>query len=294
MDYFWRQKKQYFSGQFRPYWLPYLQPGRPPVLVVQVPVPIRMDNKCANLWEPTKSVEAKAKSRAQRNRDFKRSQAFREKKSVCAILPFYELDGQDLKKEIEDCTVTGDTVKFRKTENPVMPGSELSDKEFHKLFYQPANVQDLAAVVNDTLVCSLRRAESKVKDLEAVLNQLKSSYMSVTQQHSMEKEQSNETLDFHINMNEMLRWKITDLEERNRQLKEANETWSSACERLLDDKEQLKSTVQSCFENLDSYSKMKKDKTKKGTQKDTQPMDTEQECEWCPIVKAFYRVCSPT
>ena len=77
-----------------------------------------------------------------------------------------------------------------------------------------------------------------------------------------------------------------DLEEQNRQLTEANKILLTANERLVDDKEQLTSTVQSCFENLDSYSKMKKDKTvsskKKGTQKDTQPMDTEQDCEWCP------------
>ena len=101
MDYYRRQNfGQFYGGQFRPYWLPYNQPGQPQVLVVQVPFPVRMDNDCVDPDQPT--VSQKSKSRAQRNRDFTRRQTFIEKKSVCAIMPFYELEGQNLTNEIQD------------------------------------------------------------------------------------------------------------------------------------------------------------------------------------------------
>ena len=62
-------------------------------------MPVRMENNC-DPDQPT--VIQKLKSRAQRNRDFNRRQTFLEKKSVCAILPFYELEGQDLSNEIQN------------------------------------------------------------------------------------------------------------------------------------------------------------------------------------------------
>ena len=102
MDYYGRPKfGQSYSEQFRPYWLPNNQPGQPPVIVVQVPLPVRMENNCFDSdIKPT--LIHRSKSRAQRNRDFKRRQTFLEKKSVCAIMPFYELEGQDLTNEIQD------------------------------------------------------------------------------------------------------------------------------------------------------------------------------------------------
>ena len=46
----------------------------------------------------------------------------------------------------------------RKTVCSLMPSSELSDKEFRKLFSRPASHPDLSVAVNNTLVCSLRLA----------------------------------------------------------------------------------------------------------------------------------------
>ena len=102
MDYYGRQKfGQSYSEQFRPYyWLPNNQPGQLPVLVVQVPLPVRMENNCFDS-DTKPSLIHISKSRAQKNRDFKRRQTFLEK-SVCAIMPFYELEGQDLTNGIQD------------------------------------------------------------------------------------------------------------------------------------------------------------------------------------------------
>ena len=100
MDNYGRQKfGQLYGGQFRPYWLPSNQPSQPPVLVVQIQLPVRMENNCVDPDQPT--VIQKLKSRVQRSRDFNRRQTFLEKKSVFAILPFYELEGQDLSNEIQ-------------------------------------------------------------------------------------------------------------------------------------------------------------------------------------------------
>ena len=83
------------------YWFPNNQPDLPPVLVVQVPLPVRMENNCFDSDTKPTLIHI-SKSRAQKNRDFKRRQTFLEKKSVCAIMPFYELEGQDLTNEIQD------------------------------------------------------------------------------------------------------------------------------------------------------------------------------------------------
>ena len=297
MDYKRRQDVgQFYSGQLRPYWLPYKQPGQPPVLVVQVPVSLRMNNECFDTYKPTASL--KWKSRAQRDRDAKRRQAFHEKKYVCVTMPFYGLESQEFNST---CTIQCDADDRKNTQTlerkaicSLFPGSELPDKQFRK-FFRPASRPDIHLAVNGTLMSSLKFAKTKIEELEAKLDQLNQSNILVQKQLSMEKDQSTETLGFHHFNNEMLRCKIADLEERNRQLQEANKLLLTATERLVDDKEQLSSVVQSCFENLDSYKRMKKTNKKViPDQNDSQQIDSEQDCEWCPIVKAFYRVCSPT
>ena len=97
MDYFGRQNLgQLYGGKFSPYWLPrrHFQPVHPLVLVVQVPVPVTWRNNCFD------HDNLKSKSRAQRYRDFKRRQTFLEQKNICAVMPFYGLEGPDLTKEI--------------------------------------------------------------------------------------------------------------------------------------------------------------------------------------------------
>ena len=146
-------------------------------------------------------------------------------------------------------------------------------------------------------------ADETIKELQDEIEKLKSENISIRKHQSDETEQSTETLAFHHFNNEMLRLKNADLEERIRQFQESNKILSSACERLVGDKEQLTTVVQSCLENLDSYKRRKKNRTASSTnvkvingQNDIQPLPSEDEtnCEWCPIVKAFYRVCQPT
>ena len=99
MDYFGRQNfGQLYGGKFSPYWLPrrHFQPDHPLVLVVQVPVPVTWRNNCFD------HDNLKSKSRAQRHRDFKRRQTFLEQKNICAVMPFYGLEGPDLTKEIQN------------------------------------------------------------------------------------------------------------------------------------------------------------------------------------------------
>ena len=302
MDYARRQEfSHFYGGQFRPYWS-----NKRPVLVVHVPIPVRMENRCC--FDTDSHTEMlKSKSRAQRDRDFKRRQTFHEKKSACAILPFYGLEGQDFTNEIQNGAGEDNklTTKLRKTcsEWSLMPGSELSDREFQKLFSRPASLQDLSTVVNDALVHSLKVADETIKELQDEIEKLKSENISIRKHQSDETEQSTETLAFHHFNNEMLRLKNADLEERIRQFQESNKILSSACECLVGDKEQLTTVVQSCLENLDSYKRRKKNRTASSTnvkvidgQNDIQPLPSEDEinCEWCPIVKAFYRVCQPT
>ena len=311
MDYSRRQEfNHFYSGQFRPYWS-YKQPGQPPVLVVHVPIPVRVENHSNSDSDSHKDM-LKSKSRAQRERDFKRKQTFHEKKSACVVMPFYGLDRQDFTDEIQNGAGEEDnklTTKLRKTSldwntvSSLMPGSELSDREFQKLFFRPASLQDISSVVNDTLAGSLKVADAKIKELQDQLEKLKSENCSIQKRQLDEMDQSRETLAFHHFNNEMLRLKNADLEERIRQFQESNKILSSACEHLVGDKEQLTTVVQSCLENLDSYKRRKKNRTASSTnvkvidgQNDIQPLPSEDEinCEWCPIVKAFYRVCQPT
>ena len=65
--------------------------------------------------------------------------------------------------------------------------------------------------------------------------------------------QSRETLSFHKFNTDVCRLKIEDLEERNKQLQESFNQINFACNRLLEDKEQLGGVVQSSLENLDRY-----------------------------------------
>ena len=311
MDYSRRQEfNHFYSGQFRPYWS-YKQPGQLPVLVVHVPIPVRVENHSYSDSDSHKDM-LKSKSRAQRERDFKRKQTFHEKKSACVVMPFYGLDGQDFTDEIQNGAGEEDnksTTKLRKTSldwntvSSLMPGSELSDREFQKLFFRPASLQDISSVVNDTLAGCLKVADTKIKELQQELAKLKSENCSNQKRQLDERDQSRETLAFHHFNNQLLRHKIEGLEERNRQLHEANNILNSACERLISDKEQLTTTVQSCLENLDTYKRKKKNKTAPSAngkviveQNDIQPQPSEDQtnCEWCPIVKAFYRVCQPT
>ena len=119
------------------------------------------------------------------------------------------------------------------------------------------------------------------------------------QHHSAELDQSTETLRFHKFNNELLCLKIADLEERNKQLQESFEMVISACEHLVGDKEQLTTVVKSCLENLDSYKRRTMDGTSEkvihGQNQVQQPVsECEPNCEWCGVVRAFYRICRPT
>ena len=198
MDCNGRQKfGQVYGEQLRPYWLPSNQPSQPPVLVVQVPVPVRMEN---NFDPDQPTVIQKLKSRSQRNKDFNRRQTFLEKKSVCAILPFYELEGQDLSNEIQngadDKQGSKLTLKLREAQELTalerknvcswLPGAGLSDKEFRKLFSRPASQSDLHVAVNNTLVSSLKLAEDRLLELQNKIVQLESSNISVKQHHFAE------------------------------------------------------------------------------------------------------------
>ena len=203
------------------------------MLVVHVPV--RNENNCVDPDQHT--VIQKSKSRAQRSRDFKRRQTFLEKKSVCASWPFYELEGQDLSSEIQNGADDQQEIKLsskfdleRKMLCPSMPGAELTDKEFRRLFSRPVCQPDVHLAVNDTLVSNLKLADTKIEELQNRIHQLESSNISVQQQHSAEIDQSTETLSFHKFNNELLRLRIADLEEQNRQLQESNKIVNSACD----------------------------------------------------------------
>lgn len=186
-----------------------------------------------------------------------------------------------------------------------MPGAELTDKEFRRLFCRPACQPDIA--VNDTLVSNLKLADTKVEELQNRIYQLESSNISVQQQHSVEIDQSMETLSFHKFNNELLHIRIADLEEQNRQLQESNKIVNSACEWLIRDKDELTNVMQSCLVNLDTYKRRTAASTHgqewkgdviQGQDKmqDIQqpPSEVESNCEWCCVVRAFYKVSSPT
>ena len=286
MDYFRRHNFDHFyGGNFRLYWMSHNKTHHQ-VTVIEMPSRTRYHLRMCG-FETSKirdfkgsDLPTKPKSKAQKLRDLERRKTFLERKTVCSSLP---------------C-------------------SELSDKEFRKLFSRPASHPDLPVAVNNTLVCSLKLAETRIKELQNEMEELKSTNILEHQRHSEEMEQSKETLCFHNFNNELLRLKIADLEQRNKQLQEGFNLVNTACNRLHEDKEQLTTVVQSCLENLDSY----KRRTVAGTvistpyvrepngsvnygqnsngKSDFQqpPSQGEPSCEWCSVVRAFYKVCRPT
>ena len=71
---------------------------------------------------------------------------------------------------------------------------------------------------------------------------------------------------------------------------------NSACERLVGEKEQLTTVVQSCLENLDSYKRRTMDGTSEKVihgQNEVQQSLSESEpnCEWCFDIVFVYVVC---
>ena len=157
MDYYGRQKfGQSYSEQFRPYWLPNNQPGQLPVLVVQVPLPVRMENNCFDSDIKPTWIH-RSKSRAQRNRDFKRRQTFLEKKSVCAIMPFYGLDGQDLTNAIQNSM---DGLEVKLTSKLRKATQTIKNLEFEN--------QSLAAL-NDKLGAIVTKEKQKSQELSTKL-----------------------------------------------------------------------------------------------------------------------------
>ena len=70
-------------------------------------------------------------------------------------------------------------------------------QEFRKLFSRPASHPDLPVAVNNTLMCSLKLAETRIKVLQNEMEELKTSHILIQQRHSEEMDQSKETLSFH-------------------------------------------------------------------------------------------------
>ena len=110
-------------------------------------------------------------------------------------------------------------------------------------------------------MCSLKLAETRIKELQNEIEEIKSTHVLVQQRHSEEMDQSKETLGFHNFNNELLRLKIADFEQRNKQLQESFNLVNAACNRFHEDKEQLTTVIQSCLENLDSYERRKMEGT---------------------------------
>ena len=48
-----RNFNEFYSGQFKPYWLPFNPPGQLPVLVVQVPIPVTLGINRFDTDKPT-------------------------------------------------------------------------------------------------------------------------------------------------------------------------------------------------------------------------------------------------
>ena len=185
MDYFGRQNfSQLYGGKFSPYWLPrrHFQLDHPPVLCV--PVPVTWRNDCFD------HDNLKSKSRAQRNRDFKRRQAFQEKKSLCTMMPFYGLEGPDLTKEIQNdaddqgskfnskLTKASETLKSLKCENQILTASVAEEKgRCHELETQLdaalKTVEDLRSYKQDYFDAEVRWSSEleKVQSLEQKVQQ---------------------------------------------------------------------------------------------------------------------------
>ena len=158
MDYTRRQDFNYFyGGNLRPiiYWMPFQQL---PSSTAYFKRTFRYAT-CKFRDFKNSDLQGEFKSRAQKERDLKRRKTFFERKTVCAMTP----------------------------------GAELSDREFQKLFSRPA-IQPELSVATDSLVCSLEFAENKIQELEKKLDQLNTSNTSAQKVHTVEMEQSKETI----------------------------------------------------------------------------------------------------
>lgn len=280
--------ENFYGGLGRPYWLPYGQLRQPPVLVIHVPVtartPFRDQQPTFNRDDRKHFVKTKSKST--RTRDFKRRQTFLESKTICSGLPFFELDNLELQQETASNTVFQERKAYskskpeeRKAVCSLLPGADLSDKQFCKLF---SRLDDRQTVVNNALIRSLELSDTRISELQRELEKVNSVQCALQQRHSTEMEQTMETLNCYKFDAELCRLKIADLEERNRQLKESFNLVNSACGKLIDDKTKLSNAVRQCFENLKAYKDV-----------NNQTNSEELNCEWCSIVGAFYRVCLP-
>ena len=187
MDYYGRQNcGDFYRGQFSSYWLPrrHFQPDHPPVLVVQVPVPVTWRNNCFD------HDNLKSKSRAQRHRYFKRIQTYLEQKNICAVMPFYGLEGPDLTKEIQNdvddqgslfnskLRKASETLKSLKCENQSLTASVAVEKRrCHELKTQLdaalKTVEDLRSYKQDGYDAEMRLSNEleKVQSLEQKVQQ---------------------------------------------------------------------------------------------------------------------------
>ena len=208
------ERRQNFDGQFTPEWFVNTWHTRhrpqPTVLVIQVPqrtTGYGMQSYGFGLPQKPSSprrtnFQINHKSSAQKLRDFKRRQTFLERKIVCLSLP----------------------------------GAELSDREFTRLFCRPVERHD---VVNTTLISSLQVAERRLHELQNELEQMKVLRIPEQQRYTTEREQMQETVKLHEFNSELFRLKNADLEERDRQLLEGFDLVNTACCKLLNDKERL-------------------------------------------------------
>lgn len=233
---------------------------------------------------------------ATRSRDTQRRDTFIRGK-LCAGLPFFALNDAELQSELENVAGVQQRDRYSKPNMDrqdtcsVMPGAELSDREFRRLLSRP---DDRQIVINCTLLHKKEIAENRTIELEKELENLKLKQVG-------EMEQMKETLNNYKFDADLCRLKIADLEERNRQLKESFDYMNTACIKLLEDKKALRNTTQACFENLDKYKELilntrQESDGAKDVNNQTDQVQTSVDnsnCEWCSIVRAFYRVCMP-
>ena len=173
MDYFRRHNFDHFyGGNFRPYWMSHNKTHQQ-ITVIEMPSRTRYHLRMCG-FETSKirdfkgsDLLTKPKNKAQKLLDLERRKTFLERKTVCSSLP---------------C-------------------SELSDKEFRKLFSRPASHPDLPVAVNNTLVCSLKLAETKIKELQNEMEELKSTNILEQQRHSEKMEQSKDHVFITSTMN---------------------------------------------------------------------------------------------
>ena len=204
MDYFGRQNfGQLYGGKFSPYWLQrrHFQPDHPPVLCV--PVPVTWRNNCFD------HGNFKSKSKAQRQRDYNRRQTFLEQKSLCAMMPFYGLEGQELTKEIQTGAEENklilkqrnalETLKSLKCENQSLTASVAEEKQkcqelVTRLDAALKSAEELSSYKQDYFDAEVRWSKEleKVQSLEQKVQQqamMLDDYHEAQMRWSAEKEQ---------------------------------------------------------------------------------------------------------